>query len=405
MNRLIAAVMPVEGIPCLVTALEEESRIREIHVQDPEKLSLLGNIYVGYVEKVARNIGAAFVRLSKEVNAYLPLSEEAMLIHTNGYVPGKTLRPGDEILVQVSRDAMKEKLPSVTANLCITGKYLAMTSGKKKTGISRKLSQEDRSRLQEWADSLENEDPPFFGMILRTNAAKAASSDLQEEYDHLRTVCAKVFIDGKGRTAGSLLYRPEPAYIQLARDIKGIELDEIVTDDPEVFRSLQEYASRKGEKDSCRVRFYEDRLLPLFKLCRLESVLEEACQQKVWLKSGGFLVIQQTEAFVAVDVNTGKYTDKKDPEESYFRMNLEAAKEIAVQLRLRNLSGIILVDFINMKDPARREQLFQVFQDYLKKDPVLCRAVDFTALQILEATRKKIRRPLFEELRDLGKNS
>ncbi|MBQ1311364.1 MAG: ribonuclease E/G, partial [Blautia sp.] len=147
-----------------------------------------------------------------------------------------------------------------------------------------------------------------------------------------------------------------------------------------------------------------DSLLPLWKLYSLGSALAEALNRKVWLPSGGFLVIEQTEAFAAIDVNTGKCLTGKNPEETFRRINLEAAREIARQLRLRNLSGMILIDFINMKDPSWEEELFQAFSGYLYRDPVKCKAVDITALHILEMTRRKVRRSLAEEIQNIRDN-
>ena len=149
------------------------------------------------------------------------------------------------------------------------------------------------------------------------------------------------------------------------------------------------------------LRFYEDSLLPLYKLYRLETALEEIASEKVWLKSGGYLVIQQTEAFVSIDVNSGKFAGKKKAEETYRKINLEAAAQIARQLRLRNLSGIILIDFINMDNSDHKEELLHVLQKYLRKDPVKGVVVDMTKLNIVEVTRKKVRRPLFEDLSEL----
>ena len=147
--------------------------------------------------------------------------------------------------------------------------------------------------------------------------------------------------------------------------------------------------------------FYQDKLLPLYKLYNLEGAIEEIYKEKIWLNSGGFLVIQQTEAFVSVDVNSGKYTGKKKAEETYRKINLEAAAEISRQIRLRNLSGIILMDFINMDNPDHQDELFHVLQKYLRKDPVKSKAIDITPLHILEMTRQKVRRPVIEDLRML----
>ena len=160
---------------------------------------------------------------------------------------------------------------------------------------------------------------------------------------------------------------------------------------------LEEISPELNEK----LRFYQDKLLPLYKLYRVETALETVQKEKIWLNSGGFIVIQQTEAFVSIDVNSGKFTGKKKMQETYRKINLEAAKEIARQLRLRNLSGIILIDFINMENQDHQDELFHVLQKYLRKDPVKAKAVDITPLHILELTRKKVRKPVIEEIREL----
>ncbi len=162
---------------------------------------------------------------------------------------------------------------------------------------------------------------------------------------------------------------------------------------------LEEISPELKEK----LRFYQDKLLPLYKLYRVETALDTIQKEKVWLNSGGFLVIQQTEAFVSIDVNSGKYTGKKKMEETFRKINLEAAAEISRQLRLRNLSGIILIDFINMENPDHRDELFHVLQKLLRKDPIKSRAIDITPLHILEMTRKKVRRPVIEDIRELAK--
>ena len=178
-------------------------------------------------------------------------------------------------------------------------------------------------------------------------------------------------------------------------------MDEIVTDDPEVFQAVQNYLNCYGEYE-IPLRFYEDKLLPLSKLYSLESVLERSLQERVWLKSGGFLVIQPTEAFVCIDVNTGKFSGKKEIQETFRKINLEAAKEIAWQLRLRNLSGIILIDFINMENQEDKKELLHTLQAYLNQDPIKGTVVDITPLNIVEVTRKKVRKPLLEEWKALN---
>lgn len=163
----------------------------------------------------------------------------------------------------------------------------------------------------------------------------------------------KLPVHGRNRTCYSLLYEAEPFYLAAVRDVYTRDLDEIVTDIPEIHEKIFAYLSEFQPDKLEILKLYQDKLLPLYKLYSLEGAIDEVCHEKIWLKSGGFLVIQQTEAFVSIDVNSGKYTGKKKAEETYRKINLEAAAEIARQIRLRNLSGIILVDFINMENPKR----------------------------------------------------
>ena len=332
---------------------------------------------------------------------YLPLNQTEGAIFTAGRKGEAPLRAGDELLVQVERDAMKGKLPALTTNLNFTGKYLVLTTGKKKIGFSSKLSKEESSTLNKWLESEREIKSRPYGLIARTNAAEASKEEFFHELTFLKALYQRVAVNGRNRTCFSLLYEAEPFYLEAVRDMYSRSLEEIVTDIPEIFQKLRLYLEDFIPEEAEKLRFYEDRLLPLYKLARLENAVEEICQERVWLGSGGFLVIQQTEAFVSIDVNSGKYTGKKKAEETYRKINLEAAREIARQIRLRNLSGIILIDFINMENPDHQQELFHVLQKYLRKDPVKCRAIDITPLHILEMTRKKVRRPVMEEIRGL----
>ena len=232
-------------------------------------------------------------------------------------------------------------------------------------------------------------------------SADASKEEILKELEYLKGLYHKAAVDGRSRTCFSCVYRTEPFYISAVRDANSRNLEEIITDIPEISRQISDYLNSNSPEEKEKLRFYDDKLLPLYKLYRLETVLEEIQHEKVWLNSGGFLVIQQTEAFVSIDVNSGKFTGKKKMQETYRKINLEAAKEIARQLRLRNLSGIILIDFINMENQDHQDELFHVLQKYLRKDPVKAKAVDITPLHILELTRKKVRKPVIEEIREL----
>ena len=404
MSKLIITRMEISGISCSVCILTEDQKIMELQLEPENRKSILDNIYVGQVENVAANIQAAFVRIAPDVRGYLSLEEGKTAIFSAGRTADNhPLKPGDELLVQVSRDAMKGKLPALSGNLNFTGKYLVLTTGDKKFGLSKKLSVEDRKRLSGWFEDEIQKPDKEYGLIVRTNAAEAEKEELEREFKHLRETYQKVAVNGRCRTCCSLLYQPEPEYIRRIRDTYSQKLEEIVTDIPEYYQQIYAYLEESSPQELSKVRMYTDKLLPLYKLYRIESAIDEIWHEKVWLNSGGFLVIQQTEAFVSIDVNTGKFTGKKKVQETYRKINLEAAQEIARQLRLRNLSGIILIDFINMENPDHIDELFHVLKKHLKKDSVRCRAVDITPLNILEMTRKKVRRPVIEDLMDLQK--
>ena len=388
---------------CTVAALSEEERIVEIRLESDQEKSILGNIYTGQVENIASNIQAAFVQIEPGKRCYYPLAEAQRAVFSAGRKGNGPLRPGDELLVQVSRDAMKGKLPALTSNLNFTGRYLVLTTGDKKFGLSSKLALEDRHRLSGWLKEEAERPDKEFGIIVRTNAADASKEEILKELEWLKGRYHKAVVQGRNRTCFSLVLETEPFYVAAVRDAYGRDLDEIITDVPKIREMILGYLEEISPELKEKLRFYQDKLLPLYKLYRVETALDAIQKEKVWLNSGGFLVIQQTEAFVSIDVNSGKYTGKKKMEETFRKINLEAAAEIGRQLRLRNLSGIILIDFINMENPDHREELFHVLQKLLRKDPIKSRAIDITPLHILEMTRKKVRRPVIEDIRELTK--
>lgn len=260
----------------------------------------------------------------------------------------------------------------------------------------RKIKRGGEKRLKE---TLQPVLPKDAGVIVRTNSRNAAEEELLSELDRLLECLRQVKEKALTRTCFSLIYENQPEYLQVLQNVYEQDLEEIVTDNRELYEQVARYLEYYGMPAE-KLRLYEDKLLPLPRLYSLETVLKEALSEKVWLKSGAFLVIQQTEAFVSIDVNTGKYTGKKDMQETFRKINLEAAKEIARQLRLRNLSGMILIDFINLKEQKDKDELLQTLQRYLNQDPVKGNVVDITKLNIVEVTRKKIRKSLAEELRE-----
>lgn len=362
--------------------------------------SILGNIYVGKVTNVVKNIDAAFVEIYPGQICFLPLKECRHAILTNRTFD-KRILAGDEIIVQVVKEAAKTKQPSVTANISFTGTYCVVTTGKKKIGYSNKLKVFEKEKLEKFSSDFfaksENLNPSL-GYVFRTNCRELHGNfePLSEELSALTQKADDFLNTAVHRTCYSLLAESPAPFLSALKSMYQNEYDEIITDDKELFEKLKDCDGLPNEK----IRFYEDERLSLQKLYSVETKLSEALSKQVWLKSGGYLVIEPTEALTVIDVNTGKSIGKCTPEEHYFRTNKEAALEIARQLKLRNLSGIIIVDFINMESKEMEEDLMGVLKNSLKRDSVKTSVVDITPLGLVEITRQKINKPLAEQMRE-----
>ena len=368
----------------------------EISCDIEEERSLIGNIYVGKVKNIVKNIDAAFVEIKKGILCFLPLSDAEDAIYVNQRENRKQLAVGDELLVQVLKDGVKTKAPVVSTNLNFTGRYFVLTTKRKdELGISNKLAEEDRKRLSSYA---QRKDLSSFGLIIRTNAKNASNEELDAEFASLKELYERVVHYGVHKSVYSLLMQDEAPYIKQLRNMRQDELDEIVTDDPEIFEQAHAFLMEHQPKDLPKLRLYEDESYSLWKLFGLETVLDDATRSRVWLKSGGYLVIEPTEALTVVDVNTGKYDGNQKVSSTFVKINKEAAVETAKQLRLRNISGIVIIDFIDMKNEADKLDVLSVLNAELKKDPVKASLVDLTKLNLAEVTRKKVKKSLREQL-------
>ncbi len=382
----------------LADALYENGHLMELSLIQEGKASLLGNVYVGKVKNIVKNIQAAFVEISDSILCYLPLEEVKAPIYTR---PKKQphLAEGDELLVQVSREAVKTKAPSVTTNISLTGKYLVLTTGNGTVGYSSKLGAEEKERLRGLVQDFEL---PRAGLIVRTNAAQAEPGELEKEYKRL--LCQYRFLTEQAvhRAVFSCVLKSRAAYLTSILGSRSDYLKDILTDDRELYEQIQSFLMEEMPSDAEKLRLYEDRMLPLKALYRMEKALSEALSQKVWLKSGAYLIIEPTEALTVIDVNTGKYTGGKTKQDTIRKINQEAAKEITRQIRIRNLSGIILVDFVDMDGKEDPQKLLEFMREQLKKDPLKASAVDMTALGLMEITRKKQKKTLLEQAKECG---
>lgn len=377
-----------------VYAFYENDHAAELSCLPAGGESILGNIYVGKVKNIAANISAAFIEIANGQLCYYALNDNDAPIFTT---PKKknTLVAGDELLVQVSREAVKTKAPTVTANLNFAGKYLVLTSGKHHLGLSSKLSPEDKQRLRTIAEPFLGKD---FGIIVRTNAAEASEDELRAELGELTEAYRHTVETGRNRACFSLVYKEPSAYAARLRGLRADSFNKIVTDRADIYRELKAYLTDRQPADLPKLYFYEETAPSLDSVYGLSKAFEEAGKERVWLKSGGYLVIQPTEALTVVDINTGKYTGKKKKDDTFLKINLEAARELARQLRLRNLSGIIVADFIDMDREEDKQTLMAVLASKLKKDPVRTSLVDMTPLGLVEITRKKVQKTLAEQV-------
>ena len=396
----------------IVSALYNQGKkMIEVSLTPPDEDSLLGNIYIGRVENVVQNIRAAFVKISPEQTCYLSLDDLKNAHFTKKLSAKKEIVAGDELLVQVEREALKTKEPAVTANLSFAGKYAVLTSGNRRLGISSKLNKEQKAHYKELLHEFDTES---YGLIIRTNAASVADETLIAEIRSLEQEWSQMRENVCHKTCYSVLKKARPTYLE--------DVSEIITDDRELFETIcTDYGihpkqfmtngsvpvpvdqfqvqTAAGAEDFLTITYYHDPMLTLSSLYSVKSSLEKALREQIWLKSGASIVLQHTEALTVIDVNSGKNIIKKEMRENLLRINLEAAKEIAYQLRLRNISGIIIIDFINLLAKEDEAVLLKEFRTYLKDDPVKTDLIDMTKLGLVEVTRKKIRKSLRDSLK------
>ena len=399
-RRFVITRIGIKGKMPLVCAIFEDHRMLEVQcIPEDAPPQILNNIYVGRVSQVVKNIGAAFVEIEKGRKCFLPLSDLKEPVYVKRMSEKQPLSQGDELLVQIVREAVKTKDPQVSTNLSLAGIYSVVTSGTHQLGVSAKLDPVRREALRKLAESVYDE---RFGVIVRTNAADLEGDDadiLTFEIQSLQEQMQTIVSRAPFRTIYSVLYEAPPEYIRILQNQPLEPLAEVVTDDADIYKELTAFSdTHPSMKLSEKLRFYKDKQLDLHKLYSIEVQLERALQKKIWLKSGANLLIEPTEAMTVIDVNSSKNIKKKLPEEQHLQVNLEAAAEIAAQLRLRNLSGIIIIDFIDMASSEHKECLLSAMQSFVKTDPVKTEVVDLTRLGLMELTRKKTRRPLREQL-------
>ncbi len=379
--------------------LYDDKRFYEVkfsdYIRDDEatKVDSIGNIYVGKVKDVVKNINAAFVEYRKGCIGYLSLEENENVIFLNKKNTDKVCE-GDDIIVQFSRAAVKTKFPVLSSDIYLSGRNLVVNIGKSGIGFSGKIkSEEFKRRINAKFEEIIENSTEKFGLIIRTNAENSKDDEIKNELDEILSEWEHIKEIAGMRKCFTLLKGEDAPYIKMIKNLYNNEIDEIITDNEEIYHKLMEIYGGKYS-----IRLYDDELLPLYKLYSIEKLIDEVRSKKIWLRSGAYLVIEPTEAMTVIDVNTGKCIKGKKLSETVFNVNVEAAKEIAYQMRLRNMSGIVMIDFINMNNKEYQDKLLEYLTKLVHKDRVRTIVVDITKLNIVEITRKKIEPPVYEQI-------
>ena len=372
----------------------------EHYVARSDRTSVVGNVYLGKVRNVLPGMEAAFVDFGEPKNGVLYAGD----IQHDPAKHGKkrprieeALGKGDEVLVQVVKDAMGEKGARLTNQISLPGRYLVLVPNSDVQGISRRLPDDDRQRLR---DIIRDVKPDGYGVIVRTAAIAASKGEIRADIERLTNTWAVIQEAGKGGNAPRVVYREPNLLLRVIREHYTPEFRRLMIDDPEAYGAVVEYLK---EIDSDLIRtaqLYEDSL-PLFERFHVEDQLRKALDRKVWLPSGGHLVIDQTEALTVIDVNTGKFVGSSSLEETVLQNNLEAAEEIGRQLRLRDIGGIIVIDFIDMEIEGNQLALLRRLRETLAKDKTRTQVFDVSNLGLVEMTRKNVSEGLLETFSDV----
>ncbi|MBQ2406430.1 MAG: ribonuclease E/G [Lachnospiraceae bacterium] len=359
------------------------------------ELNCIGNIYVAKVINVNKNLSAAFIEyLPNGIKGFLPFNPHNNVVLLNREYDGRLIA-GDELLVQLEKEAVRTKEPVFTTNLSLAGKYCVVTSGNKIKSVSKKCSKEQREVLR-CAIPKDSD----YGIIIRTNAVEQINNIeiIKEECSNLVAEINKIIQYGKHRTCFSCIWQAPPAYFTFLRDSSDFCFTKIITDDSDIYSKLKNYLQMYHSDLVNILELYNDPSYTLDKLHSIQTKIDELMGEIVWLKSGAYLIIEKTEALYVIDVNSGKNIQKNIKGDYIYSINLESAHEIMRQIRLRNMSGIILIDFINMPDSESEEKLLYELKTLAKKDKIATTVVDITPLGLVEITRKKVQKSLQEQL-------
>ncbi len=405
-------------------AILEDDRLVELLVDRPDTRRSVGDIYLGRVEAVLPGIQAAFVDIGSEKSAFLHASDLVEAEeddepgdaddedddNDNGNAPtagrgrsrrripnvAEELKRGENKLVQVTKEPISTKGPRVTAQVSLPGRFLVYMPFASRVGVSRKIEgREQRVRLREMVAGLVPKDEG--GWIIRTVADDLTEDKCKREIEHLLGLWKKIKRKAGSVRAPTLLQRETSLTRGIVRDLFSDKVDSLLVDSRQLYNEIEQYLKQIDPELQERVQLYKDET-PLFDKYDVEAEIRGLFQQRVDLPTGGYVIIQPTEALTSIDVNTGRYTGKKDPESTIQRTNLEAAREVARQLRLGDIGGIIGVDFIDMETRGNRDKVLQEIRTYLGRDRARTKAFAVSELGLIEMTRQRVRPSLLQSM-------
>tara|TARA_B100000809_G_scaffold66185_1_gene62884 strand:- start:1216 stop:2754 length:1539 start_codon:yes stop_codon:yes gene_type:complete len=389
-------------------AIQEDSQLVEVYVEKQDKHRMVGNVYKGKVENVLPGMQAAFVDVGYDLNAFLPFSEignNEYIIEDHGNKKGKhnhrydnievDLKKDQEIFVQVIKEPFAGKGPRVTTEVALPGRLLVLVPHANYIGISKKIwDKYERRRLKKVSQRLRQDD---VGIIIRTVAEGKSEEHIENDFNQLLDTWHRIQKKADTAEAPVIVYEDLETASSVVRDLLTPDVEKIIIDSKRLYRKTQRYLEDISPSLLERLELYKLKA-PLFESFGIESEIEKLMRPKVWLKSGAYLIIEKTEAMVVVDVNSGRFVGKKLHEDNSLKINLEAARDVARQLRLRDLSGLIVIDFIDMRFEENRKKVYHEIRKELRKDRAKVAVAPITEFGLLEMTRQRIRLSLLDSM-------
>ncbi|MCJ8349791.1 ribonuclease G [Moritella sp.] len=395
-TELLVNVTPSETRVALI----ENGILQEIHVEREAKRGIVGNIYKGKVSRVLPGMQAAFIDIGLDKAAFLHASD--IVPHTECVAAGEKkhfkvadisqlVRQGQDITVQVVKDPMGTKGARLTTDITLPSRYLVFMPGSSHVGVSQRIDcEEERSRLKAITEAQVDE---LGGYIIRTAADGVRDKEIEQDIAYLKRLWSKVLQRQRSNPSASMLYQDPSLAFRIIRDFVGSPLDKIRVDSRLAYTELCEFTESYVPELVSALELYTGER-PIFEMYDVENESQRALERKVTLKSGGYLIIDQTEAMTTIDINTGAFVGHRNLEDTIFNTNVESTQAIARQLRLRNLGGIIIIDFIDMQSSEHRRRVMECLEAALSHDRAKTNTHDFSALGLVEMTRKRTRESL-----------